>query len=200
MTKRTAYLLTTNKTSERTLFAQGVLQKIGFQVELVQHIPHSDLVVSNKISMLNIYNIIKHADDDYGYVFEDDIDTLDTITLEEILEYEKLAPVFFYLGLCKYDGMEGVKQLDITINNHPVFNVCGHVRGLHAIGVSKRGAESLLEMAHTSEHRYMDMIVEELSRKYPALVVRYDLESYIPGHRGVLFQDRNRFASMIPAD
>jgi hypothetical protein len=96
--------------------------------------------------------------------------------------------------------MEGVKQLDITINNHPVFNVCGHVRGLHAIGVSKKGAESLLEMARSSEHRYMDMIVEELSRKYPALVVRYDLESYIPGHRGVLFQDRNRFASMIPAD
>jgi hypothetical protein len=198
MTKRTAYVLTTNKTSERTLFVQGVLQTIGFQVELVQHISHPDLVVSNKISMLNIYNIIKNSEDDYSYVFEDDIDTLDSIRLEEIMEYETLAPMFFYLGVCKYNGTDGMKQLDITINNHPVFHVCGNVRGLHAIGVSKKGAETLLEMGRASGQRYMDIIVEELSYKYPALVVRYDLESYIPGHRGVFFQDRKRFESQIP--
>lgn len=38
---------------------------------------------------------------------------------------------------------------------------------------------------------------ENFSIQYPANVVRYDLESYISGHRGVFFQDRKRFPSTI---
>ena len=41
------------------------------------------------------------------------------------------------------------------------------------------------------------MILEEFSKKYPANIVRYDLQSYIYGHRGVIFQDRLRFPSTI---
>lgn len=43
----------------------------------------------------------------------------------------------------------------------------------------------------------MDVILEAFAAIYPANIVRYDLESYISGHRGVIFQDRNRFPSSI---
>ncbi len=43
----------------------------------------------------------------------------------------------------------------------------------------------------------MDVILEKYCNKYPANVVRYDLESYINGHKGILFQDRKMFQSLI---
>jgi hypothetical protein len=58
MNTRTAYILTTNKLSDRTIFSQSVLEQIGFSVILVQHIPHQDNVLSNKISMQHIYELI----------------------------------------------------------------------------------------------------------------------------------------------
>ena len=73
MTSRTAYILTTNKLSDRTIFSQNVLEIIGFSVILVQHIPHQDNVMSNKISMQHIYQLIATGTDNYAYVFEDDI-------------------------------------------------------------------------------------------------------------------------------
>ena len=43
----------------------------------------------------------------------------------------------------------------------------------------------------------MDVILEQFSVLYPANVCRYDLESYIHGHKGILFQDRHKFPSSI---
>jgi hypothetical protein len=43
----------------------------------------------------------------------------------------------------------------------------------------------------------MDVILEQFSLKYPSICVRYDLESYIYGHKGIIFQDRKKFASQI---
>ena len=40
-------------------------------------------------------------------------------------------------------------------------------------------------------------ILEKFTLQYPANCVRYDLESYIKGHKGIIFQDRMRFASEI---
>ena len=40
-------------------------------------------------------------------------------------------------------------------------------------------------------------ILEKFTEIYPANVIRYDLESYIKGHRGLFFQDRNRFPSTM---
>ena len=73
----------------------------------------------------------------------------------------------------------------------------GCVRGLHAVGFSKLGAGLFLEFSKNSNLRYMDMILEQFSCVYPANIVRYDLQSYISGHRGILFQDRKRFPSSI---
>ena len=87
---------------------------------------------------------------------------------------------------------------ETKINNKPVTIVKGNVRGLHAIGLSKHGAMELYNFAKNSSECYMDTCLELFSVKYPANVVRYDLESYIPGHRGVIFQDRKRFPTTIP--
>jgi len=48
-----------------------------------------------------------------------------------------------------------------------------------------------------TDWEYMDMILEKFSEKYPTNVIRYDLESYLHGHRGIFFQDRDRFPSSI---
>jgi len=193
---RKCYILTCNETSERTLFAKSILENIGFQVNLFFAIPNDDKVLSNKESMMCIYDIIAKGDDEWVYVFEDDINVLENITLDEIIEYEKISSHFFYLGLCDY-GPSKYVQHEIKISNHDVIIVNGYTRGLHAIGLSKTGAAELFNFAKSVPERYMDVCLEWFSTMHPANVVRYDLESYICGHRGIFFQDRNRFPSSI---
>jgi len=195
---RVAYVLTTNKESERTLFSQKVLTQIGFKVVLVQHIPHANPVISNKISMCHIYELIQNSGDEYAYVFEDDINILENISISEIIKYEPISTKFFYLGICQLVRFNStIKDTMYSIHSHNVLSVSGNVRGLHAIGLSKNGAKELFEFANQSKLIYMDMILEEFSKKYPANIVRYDLQSYIYGHRGIIFQDRLRFPSTI---
>ena len=194
---RNAYLLTGNSKSERALFCENVLNNIGFHVKMITYIPHKDKVISNKISMQYIYNLIKNSEDDtYQYVFEDDINILTPIKLEEIIEYEKLTDTFFYLGLCEYDNTNSNLTSHKIGGNH-VYSISGGIRGLHAIGLSKMGAELLLYFSENVDDRYMDVILEKFSLIYPTICVRYDLESYIHGHKGVIFQDRKRFPSSI---
>jgi hypothetical protein len=194
---RVAYLLTTNKESERTLFSQQILTQIGFNVVLVQHIPHQNPVLSNKISMCHIYELINNGANEYAYVFEDDINIIENISLSEIIKYEPISSKFFYLGICEDRGNSTIKDTMYSIHSHKVLSISGNVRGLHAIGLSKHGAKELIEFANESNFEYMDMVLEEFSKKYPANIVRYDLQSYIYGHRGVIFQDRLRFPSTI---
>lgn len=194
---RVAYLLTTNKESQRTLFSQQILTQIGFNVSLIQHIPDQNPVISNKISMCHIYELIHNGADEYAYVFEDDINILDNISLSEIVKYEPISNKFFYLGICEDRGNSTIKDTMYSIHSHKVLSISGNVRGLHAIGLSKNGAKELIGFANQSNFEYMDMILEEFSKKYPANIVRYDLQSYIYGHRGIIFQDRIRFPSTI---
>jgi hypothetical protein len=193
---RKCFILTCNETSERTLFAKNILENIGFQVNLFLAIPNDDKVLSNKQSMLSIYDIIAKGNDEWVYVFEDDINILEHITLDEIIKYEKISSCFFYLGLCDY-GPGKYVQHETKISNYPVTIVKGFIRGLHAIGLSKTGAGELFNFAQSLPERYMDVCLEWFSTMHPANVVRYDLESYIGGHRGIFFQDRNRFPSSI---
>jgi len=193
--QRNAYLLTCNSKSERTLFSENILKNIGFNVKIITCIPHEDKVISNKISMQYIYKLIKDTDDNYSYVFEDDINIIKPIKLEEIIEYEKLADMFFYLGLCEYQNNSKLTSHKINENN--VYSISGGIRGLHAIGLSKIGAEKLLAFSENKDDKYMDVILENFSLIYPTICVRYDLQSYIHGHKGIIFQDRKRFPSII---
>ena len=56
---RIAFLLTLNKDSERAIFSKSVLETIGFEVRFIGCIPNEDKVLSNRLSMQYIYNLIK---------------------------------------------------------------------------------------------------------------------------------------------
>ena len=200
MATRKAYLLTTRVESERTQFSKGVLESVGFTVIPFLAIPSTSPVLSNKESLYCIYETIAQGDDEWAYVFEDDINLLEPIDLNEILQYENISQYFFYLGVCKYHRNRGITSSNVFIQGKNVFVASGKVRGTHAFGLSKTGAAELVELFKILSRTIdpADMILEEYSRLRPANVVRYDLESYIPGHRGVFFQDRRRFPSQIP--
>lgn len=193
---RKGYLLTCNETSDRTQFSIRLLKQIGFEVHPFKAIPHTNKVISNKLSMMAIYDRIASDTDEWAYVFEDDINLLESIQIEEIVQYETISSYFFYLGLCKY-GDPDTEKYPVQINHHDVTMVAGDVRGLHAIGISKIGARALLRWSKCLSEPYMDVILELFSRFHPANIVRYDLESYIKGHRGIFFQDRRAFPSTI---
>lgn len=193
--KRTAYVLVVDPHSERAQWSKSVLDAIGFEVVLFPCIPNADPFLSNKLSMQAIYARVRDSPDPYSYVFEDDINCLESIRLDEIVEYEAIAPMFFYLGMCETQSF-GVKT-NTRIRTHPVYVVQGTAFGLHAIGLSKQGAAALLSFSQRSSEPIMDVIVKDFSAFYPAPVVRYDLQSTWIGHRGVIFQDRQRFPSRI---
>jgi hypothetical protein len=196
MISRNCYILTCDEFSDRTQFSKNILEKIGFKVNLFKAIRNNDKILSNKISMLNIYNIIANGSDEWVYVFEDDINILENISLDEIIKYESISSYFFYLGLCDY-GPKKTMYNKFKINNNIVTIIDKNVRGLHAIALSRIGALKLFEFAKRSPKKYMDICLEDFVKKYYANVVRYDLESYIKGHRGIFYQDRHKFKSLI---
>ena len=200
-TSRIGYLLTTNEESARYIFSKNLLEKIGFTVHCVKAIPHENKMLSNKLSMQYIYDKIQNSEEGFYYVFEDDINILDNITLDEIIEYEKISKKFFYLGVCEYGGYLAFKS-DIEIYGHEVYYKQGYAFGLHAIGINTNGAKELLEFSKKEEFHelyLMDVILNKFCAFYnPAYVVRYDLEySEVKGHKGIFFQDRNKFPSTI---
>jgi hypothetical protein len=194
---RKCYVLTCDSNSERSQFSEKVLEKVGFYVNFFQAIPNENKVLSNKNSMIAIYELIANGEDEWVYIFEDDINILEDIKIDEIIEYEKISNNLFYLGVCMYE-VNSVNFNKLFVKDYPVAIVKGSVRGLHSIALSKNGASELLKFSkHMKNYLYMDMILEQFTHLYPANVIRYDLESYIKGHRGVFFQDRKRFPSTI---
>jgi hypothetical protein len=201
MTTRIGYLLTTNENSDRYIFSKNILEKIGFTVLCVKAIPNENKMLSNKMSMQYIYDKIQNSDDGFYYVFEDDINVLDNVTLDEIIEYEKISKKFFYLGICEFGDYLAFKS-DIEIYGHDVYYKQGYAYGLHAIGINTNGAKELLEFSRKEEFNeiyLMDVILNKFCALCnPAYVVRYDLEySEATGHKGIFFQDRNKFPPTI---
>lgn len=198
---RIGYLLTTNEQSERCIFSKKILEKIGFTVKCINAIPNENKMLSNKMTMQYIYDIIQNSEDGFYYVFEDDINLLDDITVDEIIEYEKISKKFFYLGICEFGGYTAFKS-NIKIYGHDVYYKQGYAYGLHAIGINTLGAKEILEFSKKEEFNesyLMDVILNKFCAFYnPAYVVRYDLEySAEKGHKGIMFQDRNKFPSTI---
>jgi len=195
--QRKAYVLTCDKKSNRSQFSKSVLENIGFNVIIFECIKNENKVLSNKISMQAIYEIIANGEDEWVYIFEDDINVLEDIKIDELIEYENISKTFFYLGTCGFKNSNNLYN-PMKINGHEVVIVKGSVRGLHAIALSKDGARKLIEYSSNSSEIYMDVILEDFSQIHNPNLVRYDLESYIQGHRGIIFQDRDKFPTTIP--
>lgn len=193
-TKRNAYLLTTNIDSPRAIFSKNILKQIGFNVIIFLAIPHDNPLMSHKLSMDQIYTIIENSSDEWSYIFEDDINILEPITLDEIIEYEKISTDnFFYLGICKYNNMTSISNTQHIINNHQVYQVSGAVRGAHAVAFSKNGIKQFNQFIKHFSILFYDILLELYTLSHPANVVRCDLSSTLEGHLGILFQDREKF-------
>jgi hypothetical protein len=207
--KRNAYLLTCDFKSERAQFCKNVLENIGFHVNMVLCFPHKDSLTSNKLSMQYILKLMSVSDDAWSYFFEDDINVLQDIKLDEIIQYEKISDKFFYLGVCINPIYLDVKNRHIIdnislteneVNNYPVYKVSNYVRATHAVAFSKEFSAfflNFIQILNFEEYDYTDVILEYMTTAFPANIVRYDLESDIQGHRGVIYQDREKFQSLI---
>jgi hypothetical protein len=195
--KRKCYILCGDQNNDRTQFSKTILENVGFETIFFKFIPNNNKVLSNKISMAAIYELIANGEDEWVYVVEDDINILEQIKIEEIIEYENISENLFYLGVCMYPHYK-TRQTLFKINNYSVESINGQVRGLHGIAMSKSGAKKILSFLENMEkYEYMDMVLEKFTELYPANIIRYDLESYIKGHRGIFFQDRKMFPSTI---
>ncbi len=276
--KRTAYLLTCDETSERAISCKNVLERVGFSpIIIVTAIPHENKVLSNKLSMQHMCQmIIDSEDENWQYIFEDDIDTVASITIDDIVKYEDYSNKLIYLGCCLYStkniyvghtkkwsknesedntplhvtdlnlhqykiilskqqflfdkkkiifGSNGndpilIHSLHNTVdckcdktgsyqntnvycdNSHLLYYVNKFCRGAHAFGLNKTSAKELLDLSNrltdpAKKYHYMDVIIEEYVKDYPAPIVRFDLEGCCPGHRGVFYQNRIKYPSTI---
>ena len=194
---RNAYLLTCDPNSERCIFSKKILEDIGFNVILYNAIPNNNPLTSHKLSMMEIYKIIiNDTSSEWSYVFEDDINVLESIKLDEIIQYENISTNFFYLGLCKH-ARNTIMETEHIINGHKVYKISDCVLGLHALAFSRTGMLDFFNFLNRHTIEYIDVILQSYTIEHPANVVRVDLESYISGHLGIIFQDRKKFKSII---
>jgi hypothetical protein len=198
--KQIAYLLTTDANSSRTKHSQNVLTVAGFDVvlslcEMVKDVRPAK-VWSNKNTFIRIIkNYIDSNSTDWLYVFEDDIETQTSATIEDIKQNISASTLFTYLGIC------GPKTT-------PNGNKCG--RCAHAMGFSYAGARDILLFNYGSKRKtiqgnipidepFFDVVVEAWCfLKGGFSVVHFEQESpQDKGHNGLFFQNRQKFTSII---
>lgn len=199
---RKAYILTCDKQSERAKNTESLLSSIGFDVILCD-IVHYPICVptSNLMSMRKIYQTILKSDDEWSYVFEDDLNQLEPITLSEIIEYESISNHIFYLGCCM-ENISRVNKTKHSIKGHTVYNL-NKTACLHAIAFQKSSIELIYTYMEKYSHlKFLDQIIgDKFVGDHGANVVRYDLISpQESGHRGILYQDRIKFPSLWKQD
>lgn len=200
--KRIAHLMTIDENSDRCIFSFGILNLVGFDVKIHKAVPDLNPVLSHSKTSRLIFEEILNSDEEWHYIFEDDINIIKLIKLEEIVEYEKISHGFFFLGVCKYGNDAGFIT-PYEVNNHKVYSVSGCVRGAHAVAFSKTELKNFMTLFNffTSGKNpilYLDVIYELYTLNNPSNVIRMDLESNIHGHRGIFFQDRDQFKSTMP--
>jgi len=207
----TAYVVTLNVKSERFRSTKQILQKLGFRVLTVHpsYVGDSylDRTLSNKYAFLEVFEAIKSGEDEWGYVFEDDIalnpERVDSDILANIARGETLyGRLFQYLGVCK-----STHTAAISMN---VSKTCG--RCAHAMGISRKGVNKLFEyMSHSSDvvmdsrltpptDPYMDAVIESWCLQEGGFHVVGPLQHAKRGdisHIGLFLQDRERFISTI---
>lgn len=196
---RNAYVLSCNFNSDRTNFSCGILENIGFNVIKMPCIPHEKVLQSNRLGHESIYHHILKSKEKWAYIFEDDINIIEDIKLDEVVEYEKISKNVFYLGCCIINPRRTLKKTGHKIRNSDVYNVKGGSRCLHGIGISNDGCANLLNFSKIwKKPLAFDACLDDFVSIHSANIVRGDLQSpQNPRHFGFLYQDRLRFSSEI---
>jgi len=196
---RNAYVLSCDFNSDRTNFSCDILENIGFNPVKIACAPHTNVITSNRLGHESIYQQISQSKDNWGYVFEDDINIIEDVKLDEVIEYEKISKNFFYLGCCINNPRETLKKTSLKIRNSYVYNVKGGSRCLHGIGISKEGCKNILNFSKTWRSRKpFDACMDAFVSIHSANIVRGDLQSPLNRrHFGFLYQDRLRFPTSI---
>mmetsp|Transcript_25816 Transcript_25816/g.63241 ORF Transcript_25816/g.63241 Transcript_25816/m.63241 type:complete len:302 (+) Transcript_25816:120-1025(+) len=212
---RTAYLISVNETSARTVFSQGILKRVGFSKIKLEMAPNmgptvKDKTKSNKYAQLSIYKKIASGSEPWGYLFEDDINLCRSQShLPQTIQFSVLNDLvcqshndetclenqnedFIYLGICSPEQIQGK---GIT------SRFCG--RCAHAYGVSRIGARRLIEYEKSylikGKRHFMDAVVDSYCRESGGFPVsdiqcqRIDADR----HFGSFLQDQNQFPPII---
>jgi len=194
--KRNAYVLAVDRNSREVYQTKSVLSHVGFNVILVDIIPHKDVAISNKLGMLSIYKTILETDEDWCYIFEDDINIVDDISIDEIIQYESISEHMFYLGCCTHPSTQYVETAN-KIGNHDVYSV-SNVRCLTGLGVRRTSVPLLLNTIESNNQvKFLDELIGRVfTCNHPSNVVRrYTKAPDEPGHIGAFYQDRKTFPS-----
>lgn len=200
---RHAYILCEHENTPRCIDSRKVLESIGFVVHCIPYIRHGDKIYSNKISMQHIYQMVIDSEEKWSYIFEDDINKIYDVKLDEIIEYESISDDLFYLGACfpeniinDYDS--GLYNSGKKIGDYDVRYVSDNCFGLHGVAFSKEGMKKFLEYSNISFDSVMDVTLKKFTSKHPANIVRFDLCSpHMSSHRGVIYQDRDKYPTTI---
>lgn len=210
---RTAYLITVNATSPRTVRSAGILEGVGFHVQLIfADAQQKDKVVSNKRAQLLIYETLLATPDQWGYIFEDDIalagvtpsnfkTKVNFTVAGDLPALEAEGCLSIYLGVC-------APFRPFTAKEGQANRYCGTCA--HAYGVSRGGARRLLEYhrrmtegpsARPRLARYMDQLIKGVCMEVGGFPVsRVKTASPLSdAHRGSFVQDRGSFPSLISA-
>lgn len=195
---KNAYVLTTDKNSDRAKNAERVLRKIGFNIIFFEAFKEKNPMISHRRSMEAIYDkILEEEKEDYCCIFEDDIDTTLDINLDYISNYESLNEDVVYLGFC-YNKGKFLKTHDM-INGENLYRIKGGIRGIHSLLVSRKGVELLKKLYQENQQcLHMDVLLERYSLKQPLFVVKKDARSPCHGsHYGIFYQERRKFKSQL---
>lgn len=225
--ERTGYLITVDRNAPRAINAAKVLQRSGFTVVAVTAIPAKSKRRSCRLTMSKALKLLIAADDEWGYIFQEDIARNEwTTTLPDIVNYEKADPDYVYLGVCM--DWHGTPP---SISSHHHSNEIGKYvvacgKCAHAQGVSKQGAKKILSWfkqqddAYTQkansiagwdktpegeaaglDDRSFDAPVMKMCLKhggYP-VVKNSEVSPWDRSHRGLFYQDRKEYPTTIDA-
>ncbi|CAJ1939183.1 unnamed protein product [Cylindrotheca closterium] len=222
---RTAYLLTVNLTSPRTIRSTAILKGVGFTVHHAMApflgTERIDKTNSNKLAQMEVYRIIAAGTQPWGYVFEDDIALCRSKEEPEESQFsvqrnlichknnqdtcmESKHALGMFLGVCGSKEHVG-KEHPGTKPGTPLY--CG--RCVHSYGVSREGASKAIEYVEKCDadqsfcgianRQYMDVLIERFCGYYGGFPVS-DMEcagKKFKKHKGSFIQDREAFQTIL---
>lgn len=172
---------------------------------------------SNQLSFIDLWakEIAQENDNDWSFVFEDDVNFRDPsivslpnyiIALEELISNSHIRENdgFIYLGICGPEFINDTKSLLFTGQNKSVSSQRGYGYCLHATGITGKRSRSIWSEIASYRPNSPDQALDAQLRQYTIRSRHYyyifgSNIQYPPGtgHYGIAYQDRGRFPSTI---